>query len=210
MPTAVAASGRSGLPLAGCVAARPGASAARPCLTSEHAGSSPRTCVSAVLVEPERVYRFYRGGRLLAALGGRAEEDGSYPEAWIGSDVAARNPSREEPFAGLARLANGRLLREAIAGDPVHWLGRPHLERYGPTTGLLVKLLDAAERLPVHAHPSRRFAREHLGSQFGKTECWFVLGTRGEHADVWLGLTEAVEPRVYRSWIEEQRTTELL
>jgi mannose-6-phosphate isomerase len=75
---------------------------------------------------------------------------------------------------------------------------------------VLVKLLDPVERLPVHAHPDRTFARTHLGSPYGKTEAWIVVATRGESADVWLGLREAVEPRRYREWIERQDRDALL
>ena len=44
---------------------------------------------------------------------------------------------------------------------------------------MLVKLLDAGQRLPVHVHPDRAFAVRHLGSRHGKTEAWVVLGTCG-------------------------------
>jgi len=110
----------------------------------------------------------------------------------------------------LSRLTDGRLLRDAIAADPEAWLGRAHLDRFGTSTGLLVKLLDAAERLPVHAHPSRDFARANLGSPFGKTEAWIVVATRCESAEVWVGLREPVAPERYRAWIEAQARDELL
>lgn len=161
-------------------------------------------------VRPARVYRFYRGGALIGQLRGEPEEDGAFPEDWIGSVTHAGNPGRDEPEAGLSRLADGRLLREAIDDEPEYWLGRPHLERFGTSTGLLVKLLDAAERLPVHAHPSRAFAREHFGSPFGKTEAWIVLATRGPEAEVWVGLREPVEAERYRGWIERQDVDALL
>ena len=45
---------------------------------------------------------------------------------------------------------------------------------------MLVKLLDPVERLPVHAHPDREFARAHLGSDYGKTEAWLIVATRDE------------------------------
>jgi mannose-6-phosphate isomerase len=111
---------------------------------------------------------------------------------------------------GLARLADGRLLRDAVAADPGRWLGRAHVERFGVTTGVLFKLLDPAERLPVHAHPDRAFARAHLASEFGKTEAWIVLDTREDEAEVWCGLREPVERETYRRWIEEQDTDALL
>jgi mannose-6-phosphate isomerase len=161
-------------------------------------------------IVPSRVYRFYRGGALLGRLRGLEEPDGELPEEWVGSVTPASNPGRDEPEAGLSRLADGRLLRDAIAADPEGWLGRPHLERYGVSTGLLVKLLDAAERLPVHAHPDRAFAAERLGSPFGKTEAWIVLATRGETAEVRVGLSRPVDRARYREWIERQDVAALL
>ena len=159
---------------------------------------------------PERVYRFYRGGRLIGRLRGEEGEDGSFPEDWVGSTVTASNPGRDEPEAGLSRLADGRRLRDLVEADPEHWLGREHVERFGTSTGLLVKLLDAAERLPVHGHPNGEFASRELGSQFGKTEAWIVLDTRNGEGEVWVGLRDAVDPSVYRDWIERQDVDALL
>jgi mannose-6-phosphate isomerase len=170
--------------------------------------TSPR--LSAERLQPERVHRFYRGGSLIGRLRGEVEDDGPYPEDWIGSVTAAANPGRADPEEGLSRLADGRLLRDAVAEDPVSWLGERHLARYGTSTGVLVKLLDAAERLPVHAHPDRAFARARLDSAFGKTEAWIVLATREGSAAVWVGLAEAVGPATYREWIERQDTEALL
>jgi mannose-6-phosphate isomerase len=73
-----------------------------------------------------------------------------------------------------------------------------------------VKLLDAVERLPVHAHPDREFARVHFGSDYGKTEAWVFVATRGDDAEIWLGLREAVTREQYRAWIEAQDRDALL
>ncbi len=151
-------------------------------------------------VRPTRVYRFYRGGALIDRLRDEPEQDGDRPEDWIASVVAANNPGRDEPEAGLTRLETGALLRDVIRERPAHW-GTPNV---------LVKLLDPVERLPVHAHPNREFARAHLGSDYGKTEAWLIVATRDSEAEVWLGLQEDVDPARYRSWIEEQDTDALL
>ena len=58
---------------------------------------------------------------------------------------------------------------------PRRFLGPEHVAATAPTPALLVKLLDAGERLPVHYHPGRAFAREHLGLRYGKTEAWLIL-----------------------------------
>ena len=160
----------------------------------------------AELLQPTRVYRFYRGGALIDRLRGEPEEDGDRPEDWVGSLTPANNPGRDDPEEGLSRLADGRLLRDVVEADSVGWLGEAHVSRFGVSSGLLVKLLDSAERLPVHFHPDRAFAREAFGSAFGKTEAWLVLDTREGEADVWVGLREPVAEATYLEWIAEQDT----
>ena len=159
---------------------------------------------------PARVYRFYSGGALIGRLRGEPEEDGDTPEDWIGSVTLAHNPGKNDPLEGLTRLADGRLLRDVVAADVGTWLGDAHIARYGTSTGLLVKLLDSAERLPVHAHPDRAFARDVLGSPFGKTETWVVVATRDASAEVWVGLREAIAEEDYLRLIREQDTHALL
>ena len=166
--------------------------------------------MDAVRLTPTRVHRFYRGGALLAELRGERAEDGFFPEEWIGSVTPANNPGRAEPEEGLSRLADGRLLRDAVADDPIAWLGEEHVARFGTSTGVLVKLLDAGERLPVHAHPDRAFARRTFDSPFGKTEAWLVLRTRQEEADVWVGLREEVELDRFLESIRAQDVDRLL
>ncbi|HEY2372324.1 MAG TPA: class I mannose-6-phosphate isomerase [Gaiellaceae bacterium] len=151
-------------------------------------------------LRPNRVYRFYRGGALIDRLRNEQEQDNEYPEDWLGSVVAANNPGRDEPFAGLSRLESGPFLRDEIRKQPERW-GTPNL---------LVKLLDPVERLPVHAHPDREFALRELGSDYGKTEAWIVVETRAAQAEVWLGLRDSVSREQYREWIDEQNTDALL
>jgi mannose-6-phosphate isomerase len=113
---------------------------------------------------------FYRGGDRIGAL--RDGPGGPMrPEEWIGSTVTRFGMSQQ----GLSRLPDGRFLRDAISQDPVTWLGLEHFEAFGESTEILVKLLDPDQRLPVHFHPNKSFAREHLSLQHGKTEGWVVL-----------------------------------
>ncbi len=158
-------------------------------------------------VSPTRVFRFYRGGLLIDRLRDEPAADTEFPEDWVGSVTQASNPGRDEPLAGLSQLEDGTLLRDAIAADPRGWLGAA---AGSGTTGVLVKLLDAAERLPVHFHPDKAFAQQHFGSQFGKTEAWIVLATREAESEVWIGMREAVDPATYREWIDRQDRERLL
>jgi len=166
--------------------------------------------MDAVRLTPTRVHRFYRGGALLEQLRDEPGQDGFFPEEWIGSVTPANNPGRAHSEEGLSRLVDGRLLRDAVADDPIGWLGEEHVARFGTSTGVLVKLLDAAERLPVHAHPDRAFARRAFDSPFGKTEAWLVLRTRQDEAEVWVGLREEVAPEHFLEWIRTQDVEGLL
>ena len=61
-------------------------------------------------------------------------------------------------------------LYELIQANPEEMLGKKHTELFGAQTALLVKALDAAERLAIQAHPDRNDAMRYFSSPFGKTE----------------------------------------
>ena len=132
---------------------------------------------------PNRVARFYRGGAALERFRtGEQGVDGELPEDWVGSATHVWTRHGKPPGTdGLGWAeADGerRRIDELLAADPDAVAGSDLVAVAGLTTGLLVKLLDAGVRLPVHAHPTRAFARTHLDSFFGKAEAWIVLATR--------------------------------
>ena len=146
--------------------------------------------------------RFYAGGRRIAAFRGDPPVDRNVPEDWVASTTTLFG----EPDRGLSRLPDGELLVGAVRRDPVGWLGSEHVEAFDADTSLLVKLLDAGERLPVHAHPDVSFAHEHLGVVHGKTEAWVFL----EPARVHLGFTRDVPEDELAAWVEEQDAAAML
>ena len=113
---------------------------------------------------------FYRGGNRIGAL--RHGPGGPMrPEEWIGS-ITTRFGEAEQ---GLSKLPDGTFLKDAIAANPVSWLGQAHIDSFGLSIEVLVKLLDPDQRLPVHFHPNKAFAKQHLGLDHGKTEAWIIL-----------------------------------
>ena len=102
-----------------------------------------------VVLPSNQLRRFYRGGARIARLRGQEATDAGGPEDWVGSAAT----SWGSPTEGLSRLPDGRYLRDAIQADPAGFLGVEHVRRWGSEPGLLVKLLDAGERLGVHFHP---------------------------------------------------------
>ncbi|MHA7179875.1 class I mannose-6-phosphate isomerase [Arthrobacter sp. MDB2-24] len=146
--------------------------------------------------------RFYRGGARISAFRNEPAAAEFEPEDWIGSTTTIF----DEEQLGLTRLADGALLRDAVARDPGYWLGAEHVARWGSDVRLLVKLLDAGQRLPVHAHPDDTFAARHLGHSHGKAEAWYIL----QGGTVHLGLTRDVSDAELASLVEAQDVDELL
>ena len=129
---------------------------------------------------------FYRGGDRIGAL--RHGPGGPMrPEEWIGS-ITTRFGESEQ---GLSRLPDGEFLKDAISADPVSWLGQAHINSFGLSIEVLVKLLDPDQRLPVHFHPNKAFAKQHLGLDHGKTEAWIILEAP---AGAGVGLGGCTEP----------------
>jgi mannose-6-phosphate isomerase len=142
-----------------------------------------------LLLPPNQFDHFYRGGDRIGALRG-GPGGPQRPEEWVGSATTRFGETEQ----GLSRLPDGSFLRERVLADPVAWLGQDHVRRYGgDNVEILVKLLDPGQRLPVHVHPQRAFAREHLGLAHGKTEAWVVVEA-DPGAVVGLGFRRAVSP----------------
>jgi mannose-6-phosphate isomerase len=149
---------------------------------------------------------FYRGaGRIDRLRGAPPHADPYFPEDWIGS-VTARSGAAP---SGLTTLPDGRTLAAAVTAEPDRWLGPAHVAAHGAGPAILVKLLDAGERLPLHVHPGRDFARSHLASPYGKTEAWVIVEAAPDAA-VHLGFARDVEAGELARWVEGQRVEEML
>lgn len=146
--------------------------------------------------------RFYSGGAAIAAFRNSAPALPNTPEDWIASTTTVRG----QTSAGLTVLPDGTLLAERILSDPLSWLGRDHVASYGSDANLLVKLLDAGQRLPVHAHPDDGFAAAHLGASHGKAEAWYILSPGVVH----VGLKEDISTDELEMLVESQAIETLL
>ncbi len=140
-----------------------------------------------ILCKTNRVSRTYIGGKRLDRMQGVAEPKDSYfPEEWIASTTQARN-ANGTPNEGLSVSTDGRFLADILAEHP------EYLGDYNPLP-ILMKLLDASERLTIQAHPTVPFAKKFFNSPFGKTECWYILEA-DEDAHVYLGFKEGKDLR---------------
>ena len=147
---------------------------------------------------------FYKGGYRIGKL--RNGPGGPMrPEEWIGSTTTRFGETEN----GLSKLPSGKLLKDEINSDPTPWLGQKHLEKFGTSTEVLVKLLDPDQRLPVHYHPDQKFAKEKLQLNHGKTEAWIVLDAPAG-ARVGVGFKESMKKNQVAQLVKNHDSTGLL
>src|SRR5206468_9755402 len=106
------------------------------------------------------------GGRRLATMFPSAPADGPLAEAWVLSDQGGN----------VSRVTNGPLagatLRDLMRDRRRDLLGAA-ADRHD-VFPLLLKFIDARERLSVQVHPDDDEARRLADAPRGKTEAWVV------------------------------------
>ena len=154
---------------------------------------------------PNTLKSFYPGAGRIGAFRRQHRLDPSHSEDWI----ASTTPRFGAAPLGLTTLPDGSLLADIVAADPLRWFGPHYTARYGARGALLVKLLDSGDRLPLHIHPDRAFASQHLSSDFGKTEAWLVLHAE-PGASAHLAFSRDVSAAELSGWVTRQDTGTLL
>lgn len=137
------------------------------------------------------------GGAKIPAMFHRPPPPGLCAESWEVSD-------RPE---GMSLVVNGR-----HAGKGLHELaltmGSALVgERASDVFPLLIKLIDARERLSVQVHPDDTTAARYGGE--AKTEMWYVLDAEPD-ARVFAGLARGVTRAAFERALREERLEEVL
>ena len=147
-------------------------------------------------LEPKPSRRLWGGSRLERLLDlSTAPDQDPVGEAWlVGPD------SRVD----TGRWA-GRTLQELADGLGAALLGTGSVQRYGTKVPLLLKLIDAADRLSVQVHPDDDFAlREEASTgHLGKEEAWYVLDA-DENASIFWGFERPVTRGEVREAVERE------
>lgn len=136
------------------------------------------------------------GGQRLKALYGGADME-NIAESWVLSC------HRAGPCVVAGGEFDGRTLADvlAVCGDGV--LGTKKRSGEFP---ILIKLIDAADKLSVQVHPDDAYARRNENDN-GKTECWYILDA-DENAELIFGVKEAMTREEFRAHIEADTLTE--
>ncbi len=144
------------------------------------------------------VYKDYPwGGSRIPETFHRDLPAGIYAESW---EIADHDDGMSVVANGL--LA-GRTLREILLDDPSGIMGT-RVE--GSAFPLLIKLIDAKQKLSVQVHPDDTSALKHGGE--AKTEAWYLLGDNP--ASVYCGLNKGITKADFLQAIENGTTGETL
>jgi mannose-6-phosphate isomerase len=141
------------------------------------------------------------GGRRLAdTLGKPLPSSELFGESWEISDHALHHSVvAEGPLAG-------RTLRDLMTSDRSALLGASDTRAAFP---LLVKFLDACDRLSVQVHPDDEKAARLWPGEAGKTEAWFVLEA-APGSRIYAGLRPGIGERELRAALEAGTVSECL
>ena len=147
------------------------------------------------------VKRIRWGGRRLGTVLKKPigpEDD--YAESWEvvdhGDDqsVVADGPHRGKALAEVVRDHG-----EALFG---HGHGRDQFP-------LLIKFLDASDRLSVQVHPDDALAKRHDPTELGKTEAWVILDA-ADNAVLWCGLKDGIDEGDVRAALADDEMARVL
>jgi len=149
---------------------------------------------SPITFEPLPMERVWGGRRFETLLGKALPHGATIGELWEMVDrPEAQSVVHQGPLKGETLHGLWTRHREEI-------FGKAHLSNPSGRFPLLIKLLDARERLSVQVHPPATRAEE-LGGE-PKTECWYFLHA-SEGASIYAGL----RPGVTRERFETALTT---
>ena len=93
------------------------------------------------------------------------------------------------PSEIVSGVHKGRLLKSVLDEYP-DYLGTHPDRRFG--LPILVKLIDAKEKLSVQVHPDDAYAAKHENGSLGKTEMWSVLDAE-EDAELTFGFVRDMD-----------------
>ena len=153
-----------------------------------------------ILFEPLAMQRVW-GGRKFETLLGKRIPEGTIGELW---EMVDRPEAQSIVQQGRLK---GKTLHDLWVNHRDEIFGKLHRNHPSERFPLLIKLLDARERLSVQVHPPISRAVK-LGGE-PKTECWYFLDAT-EGAAIYAGLKKGVSKESFEAAILNNRVEETL
>ena len=144
------------------------------------------------------------GGRNLAQFGRELPDSRHVAESWeIASHTDGTTVVSNGPLAGQTLVELMDSFGEDLVGENNRWAVERGL------FPLMVKLLDAEQRLSVQVHPDDAYAQTHEGNELGKAEMWVVLRAK-PGASIIYGFSEQTTPASFRHAVQAGSLDSLL
>ncbi|GEM_PF-45450 len=109
-------------------------------------------------------------------------------------------------------IANGFLqentINEAIEIYMGELVGEKNFDHFGTELPILIKIIDANDKLSIQVHPDDQLARQR-GMENGKTEMWYILEAE-PGAEIVDGFEQALTPKEYQQKLAAGQVEELL
>lgn len=140
------------------------------------------------------------GGKRLMNEWGKQSDDDAIAETW---ELSVREKEMATVLNGSAAGMTMRAYIEACGADcvsPEYSLDKPF--------PLLVKFIDAADRLSVQVHPDDNYARE-VENDLGKTEMWYIVDAEAG-SEIVCGLADGVSEKDFADAVKDGRTSDVL
>jgi mannose-6-phosphate isomerase len=130
------------------------------------------------------------------AIGGSADgSEAPVGESWEVSGVEG----------DVSVIANGFLKGNSLAEATEVYMGEltgdKVFARFGEEFPLLIKLIDAQDRLSVQVHPTDQLAAVRHNA-YGKTEMWYILACKPD-AELLIGFREGVTREIYEAAVAD-------
>jgi mannose-6-phosphate isomerase len=102
----------------------------------------------------------------------------------------------------------GNNLEELIEVYMGELVGEKNYDQFGTEFPLLIKYIDANDRLSIQVHPNDELSKERHGA-FGKTEMWYVVHA-DEGAELISGFNRNIDPESYLIALQNDKLENLL
>ncbi len=142
-----------------------------------------------LLLQPHYTDYLWGGTKLKQEFGAEADTD-KVAEAWVLS-------SHKD---GQSVVLNGKMAGKKLT----EVLGEWGQNEYFP---ILIKLIDAADKLSLQVHPDDAYALKNEG-EYGKTEMWYVVDAAPD-AKLIYGLKTAITQQMFESKIKDNTILEV-
>ena len=150
---------------------------------------------------PLSMERVWGGRHFESLLGKDLPKDAVIGELW---EVVDRPEAQSIVLEGALK---GKTLHDLWTTARGEIFGNRHLGNPSPRFPLLVKLLDARDRLSVQVHPPAHRAEELNGEP--KTECWYFLDA-DKDASIYAGLKKGVTRADFERSLSDGTVEEML